>query len=822
MNAIQKNLMISFLLVLMPMNLQSAIGPVGEVFTLGGDLVGHQSNPELDFNSNGGFAVWEHRSKNSNGSKILLQPLNILMEQNGGPVRVSESTGRDDESHPQVAVLPNGGAVIVWEAGGRKSRDVFVRFVNQNGSPMGGTQVVNSFTRGNQDRPDVAVNDKGEVCVCWESQYQDGAGDGVYARRFNAQGIKVGSEVQINQTIKWSQFNAAITALKDERFMITWVSEVEQGKQYAMAGNGQYSQAGGGEELHQVSVSFMRSRIMGRAIDGRGNLLGNEFRLDGGQAICANPDVVSTADGGFVVAWEEHNESGLGMGQDIYTRSFSDQGQPLGPRALHNRFGGGDQVSPALAATSEGVLVAWDCGSNTKSGIEIHGRMLKGGAEFRVNTRVLNKQNMTTAAGNVNGMMMVAWVDVISPTSVLLKARRYTTKNPSIDLAGGANVQGGGQGPNKVVLVIKNKDKSPGGLKMEEKKEQAVSNVVVKHESAITEAVRTTQASARAAQNAVKQASRQSTRNMGRVVKPPSAGAIARPVNAEVVGNGGGQQKMNSKPSGGQGVFGMHTGGGGSSMRMSAAGRPIIIQQSATRNVTARTGTTAGARRSATGVSRGGGTPMAGGRPAASMVTTQAARNALLSTARNYSGARRIGSLGSAPSMRSRITTARVATSTVRNRATFNTQTRMTSVPGTRGSFSPGTVASRGNSQRQLFAFRGSPGGSAATSGTISGPYRTTQTTAQTRFDNIRNSANTGTAVAQQMRNIPVPSKVTLQNGRMSLRFNSRPGSRYVVQMSNDRNSWTAVGIPQVGTGRSMSVPFQSNGQRFIRVVPRD
>ncbi|MBC8325853.1 MAG: hypothetical protein H8E27_09540 [Verrucomicrobia subdivision 3 bacterium] len=814
--------MISLILVLVPANVQSAIGPIGEVFTLGGDLVGHQSNPELDFNSNGGFAVWEHTSKNSNGSKILLQPLNVLMEQNGGPVRVSESTSRDDEAHPQVAMLPNGGAVIVWEAGARKSRDVYIRFVNQNGNPMGGTQVVNSFTRGNQDRPDVAVNQKGEVCVCWESQYQDGAGDGVYARRFNAQGIKVGAEIQMNQTIKWSQFNTAIAALKGDGFMVTWVNEVEQGKQYAMAGNGQYGQAGGGEELHQVSVSFMRSQIMGRGIDGRGNLLGNEFRLDGGQAICANPDVVSTAAGGFAVAWEELNESGLGMGQDIYTRSFTDQGQPLGPRTLHNRFGGGDQVSPALAATADGVLVAWDCGSNTKSGSEIHGRMLKGGAEFRVNTRVINKQNMTAAAGNGNGMLMVAWVDVISPTSFLLKAQRYSTKNPSIDLAAGADVTGGGQGPNKVVLAIKKEGKSPGGVKMEEKKEEAVGNVVVQHESAIAEAVRTTQASARAAQNAVKQASRQSTRNVGNVIKPPSAGAIARPVNAEVVNNGGGQQNINSKPSGGQSVFGMHTVSGGSSMRMSAAGRPTIIQRPTTQNVSAKTGTSAGARHNAAGVSRGAGAPMAGGRPAASMVTTQAARNALLSTARNYSGARRIGSLGSAPSIRNPITTARGATSSVRNRATFNTQSRLSSVPGTRGNFSPGTVVSQGNSQRQLFAFRGSQSGSVATRGTISGPYRATQTTVQSRFNEIRNRANTGSAVAQQMRNIPVPSKVTLQNGRMSLRFDSRPGSRYVVQTSNDRSNWTAVGNPKVGTGRSMSVPFQSNGQRFIRVVPRD
>jgi len=822
MNAIQRILLIGAASVLTPVVTQAAIGPVGEVFTLGGVLVGHQSNPELAFNANGGFAVWEHVSKNSNGSRILLQPLNVLMEQNGGPIRVSDSTIREDEARPHVAVLPNRGAVVVWEAGPRKSRNVYVRFLNENGSPMGATQVVNSFKRGNQDRPSVAVNDKGEVCVTWESQYQDGAGDGVYARRFNSQGIKAGMEIQINQSIKWSQFNPVVTSIKDGQFVIVWVGEVEQGKQYAMAGTGQYGRAGIGEEMHQVSVSFMRSQIMGRALDGRGNLLGNEFRIDGGKALCTNPDVVATADGGFAVAWEELNESGLGLGQDIYTRKFTNQGQPLGARSLHNRYGGGDQANPALAGTADGVLVAWDCGSFTKSGTEIHGRMLKGGAEFRLNTRVINKQNMVTAAGNGNGMLMVAWVDVIGPTSVLLKARRYSTKNPAVDLASGSDVNGGGQGPNKVVLAQKIEIKSPGGVIMEVKKEQAEGAVIVKHESEISEAVRTTQASAGAAKRAVTQASRQSTRNSGRVVSPPSAGAIARPVNAQVVNGGGSSQKTNIQPSGVQPSFGMYANGAGGSTRMSAVSRPLIIQRSAARNVT-RPATVSASGYSSTGQARGGGTQMAGGRPAISAASTQAARNALLSTARNYAGARRIGTLRSAPSIRNAPAISRSATSsTLRNRATFNTQSRMSSVPGNRGNYSPGTVARPNTTQRQIFRFRSSVSSGSAVRGTVSGPYRNTITPAQNRFSNIRSSANTGAAVAEQMRNIPVPSQVTMQNGRMSLRFNSRPGSRYVVQMSNDRSNWSAVGSPQVGTGRQMSVPFQSNGQRFIRVVPRD
>ena len=214
---------------------------------------------------------------------------------------------------------------------------------------------------------------------------------------------------------------------------------------------------------------------------------------------------------------------------------------------------------------------------------------------------------------------------------------------------------------------------------------------------------------------------------------------------------------------------------------------------------------------------------MAGVRPAASVASTQAARNTLQSTARSYAGTRRVGSLRSPPSMRSAPKSSRSATfSTVRNRVDYNTQTRLSSIPGNRGNFSTGIMSRQNTTQRQIFGFRSSASPVSAVRGTVSGPYRNTTTSAQNRFTNIRSSANTSTVRAQQMRNTPVPSQVTMQNGRMSLRFNSQPGSRYVVQTSNDRSNWSAVGSPQVGTGRSMSVPFQSNGQRFIRVVPRD
>jgi hypothetical protein len=810
------------------MAVQAAIGPSGEVFILGGELFGHQRNPHLHFDANGGFVVWEHVSNTSNGARILVQPMNALMGHKGSPVRVSEFTERNDERKPQVSVLPNGGAVVVWEAGPRKARDIYARFLDVSGRPLGGAQIVNSFDRGNQDSPSVAVNQKGDVWVTWESQYQDGAGNGIYARRFNAQGIKVGSEIQVSQTIKWNQFSPDITVLKNGNFVITWVSEVEHGKQLAMAGTGTYGQAGAGESMKQVSVPFMRSRVMGRILKGIGEYLGNEFRIDGGQAICSNPDIAGITGGGFAIVWEELNESGLGLGQDIYSRQFSQNGQPTSDRQQHNKISGGNQVNPALAVTEKGVLIVWDCGSDVYRGEEIHGRLLSGGAEMRMNTQVLNRQYMAAAAGNGKGKLMVVWADVVSPVNIILKARYFTTANPLINLAAGPDVTGGGQGPKKIILVAQKEKVSPGRVSMRAKNEQAVSNMIVKHESEIAEAMRTTQASAKAAagavQNAAAQNSRsQQSRNIARVNAPQSVNAVARPVNAQVVQPAGNHGVTSQQSMGGvKASFGMHSSGAGAlgtsygDARVSMKRRPISIRGSSKGSSGSQLEAAPSSLQPTTGTQRGGIQGISGGRAPVSLASNQAARNTLMSTARNYTSPRRLGMMRSAPNIRSGSLYSPAA-----NRASFNVQNRFAAGNSNRGVLAPpsgrrpvtiaqssglsGQIRSRNIAERSL--------GGAFSGGT---------SVAQGRLQGIRAKANEGTVRAQLNRNIAIPSTVILQNGRMNLRFNSRPGSRYMVEMSNDRNNWSPVGRSQAGTGRTMSIPIQSNGQRFIRVVPRD
>ena len=106
--------------------------------------------------------------------------------------------------------------------------------------------------------------------------------------------------------------------------------------------------------------------------------------------------------------------------------------------------------------------------------------------------------------------------------------------------------------------------------------------------------------------------------------------------------------------------------------------------------------------------------------------------------------------------------------------------------------------------------------------GQIAGYQRTNTrqpATAADRFGSLMNRAQASAADARNSGMRPVPASVT-QNGQGTrLQWLSQNGARYQVQSSNDRTSWRNVGTPRSGQSGSDSMPVQSGGPRYYRVV---
>jgi len=112
-------------------------------------------------------------------------------------VAVGSATGA--HGRPDVAVLPSGEALVVWEDDGNGNgydNVGLVRLARANGAVTLSRRVANSLGDGQQQRPAVAADHAGDFAVAWESDHTGTRG--VWARSFDAAGNPRHAEVEVS------------------------------------------------------------------------------------------------------------------------------------------------------------------------------------------------------------------------------------------------------------------------------------------------------------------------------------------------------------------------------------------------------------------------------------------------------------------------------------------------------------------------------------------------------------------------------------------------------------------------------------------------
>ncbi len=136
--------------------------------------------------------------------------------------------------------------------------------------------VVNTTTAGNQREPDIATDPAGNFTIVWTGP--DGDGDGVFARRFSADGTPLGAEFRVNTVIVGAQSAPAVATDAQGRFVVVYAAPDADG-------NGIYAR---------------RYAASGSALDAA------PFRVNVGTAgRQVAPDVAAAPDGATVIAWSE-------------------------------------------------------------------------------------------------------------------------------------------------------------------------------------------------------------------------------------------------------------------------------------------------------------------------------------------------------------------------------------------------------------------------------------------------------------------------------------------------------------------------------------
>ena len=300
-----------------------------------------------------------------------------------------------------VASDPAGNFVVVWGGYGQDepTEGIYGQRYDSSGAPLGPEFHVNTYTTNYQRGQLVALDAAGNFVVCWNSQYQDGSGMGVFGQRFASPGTPLGPEFRVNTYTTSFQWLGALETDASGNFIVLWY------------GPGTSDAAG----------------VFGQRYASNGAPLGAEFRVNtyttGGQA---GASVATGPTGDFIVVWSSEQD---GSFTGIYGQRFASSGAPVGPEFRVNTTTTGLQWQASVATDpSGGFVVAW----NTYLVGVFGQRFASGGApvgpEFRVSSYQTSYQLGSLVEADPSGNFIVVWTDTaLDGSDFGVFAQRYAS-----------------------------------------------------------------------------------------------------------------------------------------------------------------------------------------------------------------------------------------------------------------------------------------------------------------------------------------------------------------------------------------------------------
>jgi len=394
----------------------SGFGTQGGEYPIVGTQPGEQVYPQASVRAAGGYLVWQDNVTDGSGYGISARKLDGSLSGSLSVFRVNES-GDDNQERPGVSLLNEGGAVFTWQGGAPGYQHIYARFLSGDGTFATGDVMVNGGTNTFQIEPAVTTLANGNAIVAWSSFNQAASNSlrDVYFQIFTPAGDRFGGESRANQFTTFNQRSAALAPLSDGRFVMVWISE---------------------QQRFENSVD-----VYGRIYTAGGAPAGGEFLVNSGTNACANPSVAPSADGGFAVAWMEHDVITTSNSWDVFARPFT--GNALGgvTRVVNTQLYG-DQVGPKIAAAGMNYLVTWTSLGQDGSREGVYGQFLNadGSAlqgEFRANMTVASQQIQPTVASDGASRFLVVWTSFVGGTGVFdLMAQRYATTDQPLPAPG--------------------------------------------------------------------------------------------------------------------------------------------------------------------------------------------------------------------------------------------------------------------------------------------------------------------------------------------------------------------------------------------------
>lgn len=347
---------------------------------------------------------------------------------------------------PRVAAAPNGNFVAVWEddSDGNAVGQIHARAFDKDGNALFAEKVVNSIGSGQQQQPDVAMDDQGNFVVVWEDDQDNDGKSQIMARGFLANGSQRFADLTVNSVAGGHHRKPAVAAAAAGNFVVTWEDDQDDNGYYQVLARGftatganriatfTVNSVSGGQQLHpaigmdgpgnfviaweddQESDGLLQVYARGFAATGAARIA--DFRVNTGTTgTHMSPSLALDQDGDFVVAWEDDTDNNGSF--QVLGRGFSSAGAQRIAQFTVNTVSGGQQYAPALGMDASGdFAVAWEDDQDNNGSFQVLARTFTASgaqrrADFTVNSDSSGQQYVPSSAMDEQNRFVVGWQD---------------------------------------------------------------------------------------------------------------------------------------------------------------------------------------------------------------------------------------------------------------------------------------------------------------------------------------------------------------------------------------------------------------------------
>ena len=364
---------------------------IGKEFQVNVQTLGQQRDPAVAVEDDGGFAVtWSSLPQPGSSQNVFAQRFRANGSRRGSVFQLSQPDGDGSA----IAVDANDDFIVVWrtydfvahksqvlgrrvlsngaiqslftvstpESLGRLSIDAaadgdfaiawernfglaYARAFDAPNAAKGPEFQVNT-SGGSAIYPSTGADEDGNFVVAWwDSTGRDGDQSGIFARRFDTEGLPQSAEFQVNTYTPSAQMSPGAAMAPDGSFVIVWIGFQD----YAI-------------------------HIFGQRFDSNGAPLATEFQVDTATGYPpAQPVVATDARGDFVVAWVSTRYN-VNMPRGVFARRFDRDGAVQGDEFQLDAYDNGQPAFPAIAMDASGnAVVVWQA-EHDGAGAGIFGR----------------------------------------------------------------------------------------------------------------------------------------------------------------------------------------------------------------------------------------------------------------------------------------------------------------------------------------------------------------------------------------------------------------------------------------------------------------